>query len=112
MIITIGEKSIDRDNKLCLVWIIIYITAIARSSIVDFFLYSHPQTIARCSKEVDGGFLHVEHGSTARFLEDLNVTNFRTVCTRDGDYCGEMFEGGCVWNEVIIPPFYVLCRMP
>ena len=51
-------------------------------------------------KEVNGGFLHVEDGSTARFLKDLEVVGFKVKCSRDGDFCGELFDGGCVWNEV------------
>lgn len=61
---------------------------------------SHSRMVVRCSKEVDGGFIYIENGSTARFLEDLVVTGFHVMCTRDEDYCGELFDGGCVWNEV------------
>ncbi|CAM9710020.1 unnamed protein product, partial [Ascophyllum nodosum] len=49
--------------------------------------------------EVNGGFLLVENGSTARFNKNLEVTGFRVKCVRDGDFCGEVFDGGCVWNE-------------
>ena len=51
-------------------------------------------------KELNGGFLFVEDGSTARFRNDLEVTGYRVMCTREEDHCDELFDGGCVWNEV------------
>ena len=53
-----------------------------------------------CFKEVNGGFLQVENGSEARFLKNLEVAGFRVKCSRDEDFCDEIFDGGCVWNEV------------
>lgn len=76
-------------------------------SIISFFVINDVELFASptcshsiSSKEVNGGFLLVENGSTARFLKNLEVTGFRVMCVRDEDTCGEIFDGGCVWNEV------------
>lgn len=53
-------------------------------------------------QEVDGGFLHVDQDSTARFLGDLVVWNYEvTSVTEEGsDFSQDEWEGGCVWNNV------------
>lgn len=53
-------------------------------------------------QEVNGGFLHVDSGSTAHFLGDLEVNDFEiTSVTEEGsDFSQDVFDGGCIWNNV------------
>lgn len=53
-------------------------------------------------QEVDGGFLHVDQDSTARFLGDLTVLNYKvsSVTEEGSDFAKDEWEGGCVWNNV------------
>lgn len=56
------------------------------------------------AQEVHGGFLHVDEDSTARFLGDLEVYDFavRSVPEEDSDFSNDIWDGGCVWNDVSV----------
>lgn len=41
-------------------------------------------------QEVNGGFLHVDAGSMAHFLGNLEVN----------DFFHDVFDGGCGWNNI------------
>ena len=53
-------------------------------------------------QEVNGGFFHVGEGSAARFMGALDVYGYGTRSVPDdgSDFTNDIWDGGCLWNDV------------